>query len=146
MSSGYVEIRRQWKPGDFVDIELPMPAELIEANPLVEETMNQVAVKRGPVVYCLESTDLPKGVSVLDVAIPSDIALRSRYDGHLLGGVVVVEGVAEVRPRGHWTGELYRVLQTPTPKTFHMRLIPYFAWDNRGESEMTVWLPLVDSR
>jgi DUF1680 family protein len=138
----YLELGRNWKQGDFVDLELPMPAQLIEANPLVEETLNQVAVKRGPVVYCLESVDLPRGAELLDVVIPADIELRARYDGRLLGGVVVVEGVAELRPRGDWTGQLYRELQTPKSKPIALRLIPYYAWDNRGESEMSVWLPL----
>ena len=48
----------------MVELDLPMPARLIEANPLVEETRNQVAIERGPIVYCLESPDLPKGVRV----------------------------------------------------------------------------------
>ena len=60
----YAEIRRNWKPGDMVELQLPMPAQLIEANPLVEETRNQVAIKRGPIVYCLESPDLPEDVRV----------------------------------------------------------------------------------
>ncbi|HEV2694216.1 MAG TPA: glycoside hydrolase family 127 protein, partial [Verrucomicrobiae bacterium] len=54
-SPGYFEIRRVWHPGDFVDLDLPMPARVMEANPLVEEDLNQVAIQRGPVVYCLES-------------------------------------------------------------------------------------------
>ena len=62
MPQSYFEVRRVWQPGDFVDLDLPMPARLMEANPLVEEDLNQVAVQRGPVVYCLESPDLPPGV------------------------------------------------------------------------------------
>lgn len=138
----YLELKRVWKPGDFVDLDLSMPAELIEAHPLVEETRNQVAVKRGPMVYCLESVDLPDGIDLMDVAIPSDIKLRARYDGGLLGGVAVIEGVAEARATGNWSNSLYRELQSPQSRPFNLRLIPYFAWDNRGQSEMTVWMPL----
>ena len=50
-----------------------MKPRLLEAHPLVEEARNQVAVMRGPLVYCLESTDLPKGVGVPDVALPRDV-------------------------------------------------------------------------
>ena len=69
-----------------------MAARLMEANPLVEDDVNQLAVQRGPVVYCLESPDLPDGVSISDVLIPSDLQLTARYDQHLLDGVVVLEG------------------------------------------------------
>jgi DUF1680 family protein len=143
LSSGtFTEIRRDWKPGDTVDLDLPMPPLLLEANPLVEETRNHVAVKRGPIVYCLESVDLPDGVGVLDVTVPRNIELRGRYMGHLLGGVVVVEGMAEAADAGDWSNQLYRELRDGESHRFLMRLIPYFAWDNRGQSEMTVWLPL----
>ena len=59
-----------WKAGDFVDLDLPMPARLMEANPLVEEDLNQIAIQRGPIVYCLESPDLPPGMKISDVLIP----------------------------------------------------------------------------
>ena len=90
-SESYFEIRRVWQAGDFVDLDLPMPVRLMEANPLVEEDLNQVAIQRGPVVYCLESPDLPKGVKISDVEIPSDMKLTTRYDQRLLDGVVVLE-------------------------------------------------------
>src|SRR5262249_33974091 len=95
--TGYVEIRRTWKPGDFVDLDLPMPARLMEANPVVEEDLNQVAVQRGPLVYCLESPDLSPGVKISEVEIPSDMKLTARYDRRLLGGITVLEGKAGIR-------------------------------------------------
>ncbi|MFC3362365.1 glycoside hydrolase family 127 protein [Pedobacter fastidiosus] len=58
-SGTYAEVNRVWRAGDVVELNLPMEAQLIESNPLVEENRNQVAVKRGPIVYCLESADLP---------------------------------------------------------------------------------------
>jgi DUF1680 family protein len=119
-----------------------MHAKLIEANPLVEEIANQVAVKRGPVVYCLESVDLPAGVDLMDVKVSPEIGLRARYDQRLLEGVVVIEGVAEAAEATDWSNRLYREFQPRQARPFTLRLIPYFAWDNRGESEMTVWMPL----
>jgi len=72
----YAEVNRVWKAGDKIELNLPMEAELMEANPLVEETRNQVAVKRGPVVYCLESADLPQGEKIFNVALSSKNKLK----------------------------------------------------------------------
>lgn len=140
--AGFLEIRRTWQPGDIVDLDLPMPVRLMEANPLVEETLNQVAVQRGPIVYCLESTDLPKGVRMQDVFIPENIRLSARFDPRLLGGVVVVEGSAQARPSNAWNNELYRDFHPAESKPVRLQLIPYCVWQNRGPCEMTVWMPL----
>jgi DUF1680 family protein len=139
--SSYVELRRVWHPGDTVELDMPMPVRLMEANPLVEETLNQIAVQRGPLVYCLESTDLPRGSRVLDIQVPANVDLVARYDERFLGGVVVLEGQALLRPEGAWNGSLYRDFRPAAAKTQKIRLIPYFAWGNRGPSEMTVWMP-----
>ena len=137
----YFTIQRAWQAGDVVDLDVPMAAQLIEANPLLEETLNQLAVKRGPVVYCLESADLPKGVSVMDVLLPADLALAARYDRRLLGGVVVLEGKASSRAPVKWAGALYRPVQNPPLQSVNLRFIPYSVWANRGAGEMSVWLP-----
>jgi uncharacterized protein len=138
----YAELSRNWKAGDVAELQFPMPARLIEANPLVEETRNQVAVKRGPIVYCLESPDLPKDVRVQDVAIPANSKLSARYDAEFLNGVTVIEANANVRQFGDWDGKLYRPLAGIPEREIKARFIPYFAWANRGPSEMSVWLPL----
>jgi hypothetical protein len=140
--STYAEVRRQWKPGDTLVLDAPMPTVVLESHPLVEETRNQVCVKRGPLVYCLESPDLPPGVRVADVVLPRDAQLTPRHDPALLGGVTVLESQALARPAGDWTNRLYRpVAAAAAEKPIDVRLIPYYAWANRGKSEMTVWMP-----
>jgi len=138
----FAELRRAWKAGDTVDLDLRMETELIEANPLVEETLGQVAVKRGPVVYCLESVDLPKGVKPLDILLSPGMKIHARYDHRLLRGVAVLEGKALARSDREWTDTLYRELKPAQTKTINLRLIPYSVWANRGAHEMSVWLPL----
>lgn len=59
----YARIERQWKGGDVVAMDMPMDIKLIEGHPRIEEVRNQVAIKRGPVVYCVESPDLPEGTA-----------------------------------------------------------------------------------
>ena len=138
----YFEIRRLWSAGDRIELVLPMPVQLLEAHPLVEETRNQAAVRRGPIVYCLESLDLPEDVEVADVAISPDCPWRAALTrtslrrGHGSGG----QGESPGRAVAGTTLSIERLRRKQ--RTIDMRLIPYYAWGNRGDSEMTVWMPL----
>jgi DUF1680 family protein len=137
----FVELRRAWESGDVIEIDLPMPVRMVEANPFVEEARNHVAVVRGPIVYCLESIDLPNGVKLMDVSIPRDARLEARPSKELRGATVI-EGKGLAVAGGDWSNTLYRDASAATPREFHLVLVPYYAWDNRGKSEMSVWLPL----
>jgi DUF1680 family protein len=137
----YAEVRRRWKPGDVVELRLGMAPKFMESHPLVEETSRQVAIQRGPVVYCLESLELPKGVRIRDVAIAKGAELRHSFEPELLQGVGIVETDVVASSSSEWKQELYRPLSTASVKKMKVRLIPYFAWANRGKSEMSVWLP-----
>jgi len=141
-SEQYFEIRRSWSAGDVIELFLPMPVQLIEANPLVEEVRNQVAVKRGPIVYCLESVDLPDGVQITDVAISRTTKFRTHFDDNLLAGTSVLQGRVLALPASDWGEALYRAMPLQAPKAVDIRMVPYYAWGNRGDAEMTVWLPL----
>jgi DUF1680 family protein len=74
--------------------------------------------------------------------IPPDLKLTSHYDRRLLDGVVVLEGQALWGAPADWTGTLYRDFKPAALKPFAVRFIPYCVWQNRGPSEMSVWLPL----
>ncbi|RME94173.1 MAG: glycoside hydrolase family 127 protein [Verrucomicrobia bacterium] len=137
----FARLKRPWKPGDVIELDMPMETRLLVGNPKIEEIRNQVAIKRGPVVYCLETPDLPKGTSILDAYLPSDVKLTPHYDADFLGGVVYLEG--EVWLHSESQEGMYHPLNKPTWKKVKTRFIPYFAWSNRGVSEMTVWLPVV---
>lgn len=139
-SGTYAELNRVWKKGDVVELNLPMEATLIEANPLVEENRNQVAVKRGPVVYCLESTDLP-GKSIFNAFIPTATTFEAKpihIDGAEMMSLV---GTAKLVSNGDWKNVLYRPIENKNINA-EIKLVPYFAWGNRGHSEMSVWLPV----
>ncbi len=137
----YAEIRRPWRPRDVVELEIDMPPVRIEAHPLVEETINQVAVQRGPLVYCLESADLPDRMGIMDVLMPDNAELAPVFDRRLLGGVVAIEAGLVAVSTPAWTGQLYREIAPARTAIMRIRLVPYFAWANRGASQMTVWLP-----
>jgi DUF1680 family protein len=101
-------LRRQWSPGDVIELELAMDVVFLQAHPLVEEARKQVSVMRGPIVYCLESPDLPEGVRVDDVAIIAEANWTPRCDEDLLGCVKVLEGEARVFQPRDWTDRLYQ--------------------------------------
>lgn len=138
----YARVERRWRAGDVVQLDLPLRVRLVEGNPRIESVRNQVAVLRGPLVYCLESADLPAGVEVADVFLPPDITFEPRHVPSLLGGVTVLEGQADVVRQPEWGATLYRDLAPARLQPQIVRLIPYYAWANRGVGEMTVWLPL----
>jgi DUF1680 family protein len=137
----YAEINRKWKKGDVVELNIPYQVRLIESNPLVEETRNQVAIMYGPMVYCLESVDLPEGTSIADILIPSDIQLQPvaiDIDGNK---ILSLQGTAKQILQNDWNNQLYRKI-TNTTKDVNISLVPYYAWGNRGNHDMSVWLRL----
>ena len=146
-AGGFIDLTCPWRAGDRLRLSLPMPPRLLEAHPFVEETRNHLAVARGPVVYCVESPDLPPGVRVLDVHLRrgARFDVESIDDGPLRGFARLRTRDAVAIPCGDWHDALYRPARPPvaTHRPLELSLIPYFAWDNRGESEMTVWLPAV---
>ena len=142
----YARLARAWVPGDRVALDLGMRVTLLACNPRVAENRGSVAIRRGPLVYCLEGVD-NDGVDVLDVAIGHDAGLRPEPRPDLLGGVTVLEGLGVV-PARPWADGLYRPLDSgggASPVEWHeipITAIPYYAWANRGLSPMAVWLRL----
>ena len=140
-AESYVEVKRAWQAGDVIELSLPMRPRLIKAHPKAEEIRNHVAVMRGPLVYCLEGIDLPSGVSILDVYAPNDMGLAASREADLLGGVMAIKGVARHITEVKGSDALYREAGNEREADLDITLIPYYAWNNRGISEMTVWLP-----
>ena len=134
---------RPWKKGDVVELDLPMRPRLMEANPLVEEATNQIAVMRGPIVYCLEGQDIEGGHRISDIAIPADVQFQETKITMAGHEMIALEADVPLVTRDAWAGgELYRELRPVRGRRVHVRLIPYYAWDNRGIQDMSLWLPL----
>lgn len=138
----YADINRLWRKGDVIELDLPMPVTLLEANPLVEETRNQVAVKRGPVVYCLESVDLPKGDQLFNVAISPKANWQPQMISIDNSPVMALTGKVDLKPGGSWKNTLYKPVSAAAPSSINVRLIPYYTWGNRGHTDMETWIPV----
>lgn len=140
-SGTYAQLKRQWKAGDKIALNLDMPVTLMASNPLVEETRNEVTVKRGPIVYCMESADMPEQ-DIFNIAIPASIQLKPVPMTIGNGHIMALEGQAVRQSKENWYHTLYRPLNT-TAQPVKIKLIPYYAWANRGRDDMTVWMPVV---
>ncbi|MBV8897364.1 MAG: glycoside hydrolase family 127 protein, partial [Acidobacteriaceae bacterium] len=137
---GYACVQRMWKPGDMVELLMPMPVETVRANPLVQADAGKVALMRGPLVYCLESAD--NGDAVRRLAVQPKAAFNCEYQRNLLKGVVTVRGNARVADASTWREALYAPARSlPDDERVSLTAIPYYANANRGPVEMTVWLP-----
>ena len=138
----YAELSGIWKAGDVIKLNLPMEVKLMESNPLVEESRNQVAVKRGPIVYCAESVDLPPGKKLSSVSIP----LHTKWTTITVtidnSKVQALKANVNWNTNTNWNKKLYQPVTSSTPQSGVLKLIPYYAWANRGHSEMAVWMPV----
>jgi DUF1680 family protein len=131
LDKGYVSLRRAWKPGDRIEISLPMPVRRVIANEKVAADRGRVALQRGPLVYAVEAAD-NAGVPVRSLVLSDNELLTAKFRPELLKGVTVIEGKAHAITRGAGD-EIQR-------RPVWMTAIPYYAWANRGAGEMIVWL------
>lgn len=139
----YIALHQTWKAGDVIELILPMEVHLMQANPEVEQSRNQVAVQRGPVVYCIESADLPSDVDISQIALDHGAIYTATYEPDVLGGITSIRTEAIVNPLADFTNYLYAPLSSTSSQKKNIKLIPYYAWANRGFSTyMTVWIPL----
>jgi uncharacterized protein len=134
---GMEKVVRAFAVGDVVELSLPVAARWSSPDPRIDALRGQRAVERGPLVMCLESTDLAAaglGGSVNDVYVSPVL--------HESAGVVSV-AAGTLPPRtSHWPYRLAAGGTAEQTSTRQVPLIPYYSWANRGPSTMRVWLPV----
>jgi hypothetical protein len=135
---GYVEIKRRWAAGDVIDLNLPMPPTRIFANPNVRMDGGRVALKRGPLVYCLEQVDNKEPVPRL--RLPRDARIEAVQRKDLFDGVVSLVADGKALDEGGWGDTLYRA-NPPAADSAKVTAIPYYLWANREPGRMLVWIP-----
>lgn len=119
VNNGYAVIKREWKKGDLVELQLPIKPRLVTANNQVKDLKNMVAIASGPLVYSLEGVD---NGDIDQLTIDTTSAMQMQYHADMLKGVNVI------------TGKL------TNGKTFSA--IPYYTIGNREGKGYKVWLPI----
>jgi DUF1680 family protein len=135
--NGYAKIERMWKHYDQVSLQLPMPPVRMYAYPEIAADTGLVALQRGPIVYCLESTD--NEVPLHRLVLPRTSSVQVRDNEDTLGGAVTLVADAMALDTSSWGNLLYR---TEPPETYPttLKAIPYYLWCNRGASTMRIWI------
>lgn len=109
---------RLWQPGDEIELDFEMPVRVLRPHDKAKALRGQVAIHRGPLVYCLESIDNPQVDIFMQSISPEAVFTTEQSD--LFGGIVLLK------------------VQAVSGQS--LTLIPYSLWGNRGESKMSVWV------
>ena len=126
--NGFLPVRREWKSGDVVELELPMPVRFSVADERVEADLNRVCVTRGPLVYCAEAVDNEHQVS--SYIVGKNVQQTSNIEEIEAGALATIPAINLVAAAVTDDGE----------EESDLTLIPYYAWNNRGDNmAMNVW-------
>lgn len=130
IDKGFASITRTWQPGDVIELTLPMPVRFNIANEKVAANRGRVAVSRGPLVYCAEGVDNGGSVQRFffeDIPEPTSITVTPMKEGLMMNiESIFMPAKAEENGNAHEA---------------NLTLIPYYAWNNRGDTSMMVWFP-----
>lgn len=124
---GYLPVKRCWKSGDKVVLDLPMRVRYSVADARVEADRNRLCVTRGPLVYCAEGVD--NSHNPIHYFI-SDHGHKGEFDYFSEG---IMQGIPFVTIPAH-------AVEADSSVDADLKLIPYYAWNNRGDNgTMNVW-------
>ena len=129
--NGFVTIDRLWNVGDKVILDLPMTVRINKTINKVKENKNRVAITRGPLVYVAEGIDNYRPVQefyIEDMVDNNKIKIKKINTG-ILENVVSIIFPA-------------KTLDNKIEEIF-LKMIPYYAWNNRENSSMIVWIPFI---
>jgi DUF1680 family protein len=116
LENGYLALTREWKAGDTVELDLPMPVRLVHGDEKIAATRGQIAIERGPIVYCVEAV----GQSLPAAPLAAPIRFAAQSSPGVFRGAVTLEVKSAAAPA--------------------FAAIPYYAWNNRGLAPMEVWI------
>lgn len=136
IENGYAIISRKWSDGDKMEVIFDLTPRFIYSNPRAAANAGRAAVKRGPVVYCLEEADNGGDLNAVVVEAFCSLGEAGKQDGQQ-GQSVYLRGYRE--KADSLEGKLYSE-QSPEKEDGVFRAVPYYMWGNRGKGEMLVWM------
>ena len=138
VKDGYLYIRKVWKNGDTLSLDFGMPIRMMRSHSALRENAGRVALMRGPIVYCIEEADNGKNLQNVCVDI-SKPAIHLPWQ-EVSKDMVTLYAHGRRYEDDESTDALYTEYTKPAYKETALQFVPYFAWNNRGEGEMMVWV------
>lgn len=145
LTDGYMRIERNWKKGDVVSVHFDMEPRTVIASEKVQDDKGFVGIERGPLVYCAEAKDN------MDVNLHQLLLSRkSRFSPVAQTTIQNTECQIDNSPAKTFqvtslSSQVQKVSVTEdgtiASRPYTLTLIPYYAWNHRGASAMTVWFP-----
>lgn len=144
IKDGYVYVTAIWQDGDSITLDFQMQVHMKAARPEVREDIGKVAFTRGPITYCMEEADNGRNLHLYKADTDrigrecQGVAVeRTEELGHPMT-VLKVPGLRQMQEESLGSGlyEDYTLCEEAVTLTF----VPYYAWNNRGEGEMSVWI------
>ncbi len=117
--------------GESVTVTLPMKPHFIEANPYAQDNSGRYALCYGPLVYCLEEID--NGENLRDIALIENGNIRVETEKDFPAPVIYMDACRRKK-----SAKLYQPKNNER-ESFTAKLIPYFAFANREDSDMIIW-------
>ena len=143
---GYVDLTGLWKDGDCIDLDFPMEVHMLASDTRVREDIGKVAFTRGPITFCMEEADNGRNLhlcrvdkSRIQVGDKWNVSVEmSKELGHNMA-VLKVPGLRQEESPMQQEN-LYTEYRPMKETKTELTLVPYYAWNNRGEGEMSVWI------
>ena len=129
-----VDETRQWQAGDALTLELDLPIRATEPDRHVDAVRGCVAIERGPLVYCVETVDLPDGMALEDVELDPSAPMAAVARPDLSPTAIGVTAAAVARS------------DADDDRPIELAAVPYFTWANRTVEAMRVWIPRAPRR
>lgn len=140
LENGYLVLTRDWQGETEIRLCLDIRSEWIQANIRVREDGGKAALRRGPMIYCVEETD--NGPLLSDLAADTGAPIAECKNRDVAGfgpyPALVTSGTrsgSEIRREQRLYFPLRR-RRAPVTLT----AVPYCLWGERVPGEMSVWV------
>ncbi len=137
IENGYCYLSGTWNPGETVELVIPTEIKVLSADLRVRENIGKVALMKGPVTYCVEEADNSKDLHLYKIC--PDMPMKETtvtIEGQTFPAIVA----KGMKYKKCDTDSLYVEYVPAEYEEVDITYIPYYAWANRGENEMCVWM------